>query len=302
MAVASLKLSLMDREVDVRTAAAKALGAMGDATVVPHLAEALKRAGAGPRHEHERMELLPFRMACIDALGEIGGADAIETLIGEDAWGLEHHGSKNGHWYPSYTDSEKREHRVSRQVTAALVRIGTPAIGQLLFALNSYSKRGAATSILERLGASAVPAISMAIRDTAAARQVNLRRNLIRILGEIGTEEAVEECGRITADGVDPNRLDAVSALMRTAKPSAAVWLIGALNTLGAHRHPDHVRSDDPMDSVVQWLGSYGDQRAVGALTDVLSIGGSLNGELRRFAEKALKDIRSRGLAPLVDG
>jgi len=146
--------ALKDKDEDVGTNAAEALGEIGDARAVEPLIQALK-------DEHEDV-----RGEAADALGEIGDARAVEPLIQalkdehEDVRGEAADALDKLHWRPS-DDSEKTLYLLAKQEWDALVELGQLAVEPLIQALEDED-------------------------------ELNIGKNAIEALGEIGDARAVE--------------------------------------------------------------------------------------------------------------
>jgi HEAT repeat protein len=120
-AVAPLLFALHDEEQNVRCAAAKALGEIGDLKAVKPLMAALED------------NFNDVRVAAAEALGKIGDLQAVQPLIA----------------------ALKDKHKQARMAaTGALIKIGEPAVDSLIAALRDQDQniRSAAAGVLDQMG------------------------------------------------------------------------------------------------------------------------------------------------------
>ena len=183
--------------VNVRRAAAAALGELGDVRAVEPLGLALKN----PDWEGDWNDL----SAAADALVRLG-APSVGPLIGILEW----------------------HSKVVRVVAAgALASVGRPAVRPLitLLADSDLETRETASQIVADIGADAIDELIEALKDAHIGR----RQRAARILGEIGDPGGVASLVQALRDPIAGVRQAAARSLGEIADPSAADSLVNAL-------------------------------------------------------------------------
>ncbi len=190
------------------------------------------------------------RTAAAGALGEIGDARAVEPLI----------------------KALKDEPDFWRTPIDSLVRIGAPAVGPLIDALQDG--RHFAELALLRIGAAAVGPLIDALKNQDHDR----RADAAWILGRIGGPKAVGPLVGALEDRNARVRAEAAMALGNMGNAMAVPPLIEALRN-----------TDSYVSSRAAWhLGNLGDPRAVSPLIEVLEETDWRDWRVRREAARAL--------------
>jgi len=254
------------KDEDVRTAAAGALGQIGDPRAVEPLIAALKDEGESVRSSAAR------------ALGKIGDPRAVESLIAA---------LKDKKWHvrkPAAGALDRLAWKPDRGAAGAAywaakgewgkcVEIGAPAVEPLIAALKDEDVRMRAVEALGKIGdPRAVEPLIAALKD----QDERMRKWAAEALGQIGDPRAVEPL--IAALKDQDVRMRAVEALGKIGDPRAVEPLIAALN--------------DRDERVRKWaaeaLGKIGDPRAVEPLIAALR---DQNRDVRRASVWALGEI-----------
>jgi HEAT repeat protein len=192
-AVESFFIALYDVDVDVRFAAAAALGFIGDAITVDLLMAALN-----------------------DTNRNVQSGAAI-------ALGLKKHSSAIGSLITMLGDSDEF---VVASVAGALINIGEPSIPPLIAAFSADDEfvRAAAALILRKIGNPAIPSLITALGDANKTIQIMASTTL----GKIG-EPAIQPLIAALSDANETVRLAAGAALIQIGEPAIQL-LITALS------------------------------------------------------------------------
>ena len=155
---------LQNQEKEMREAAARSLGQIGDASATPHLITTLHRDND-----------CWVRQAATKALGQIGDTSAVSCLI--------------------TTLQQDIDKGIRQAATEALGQIGDPTtVSHLITALqqdDDIGVRKAAAGALGQIGdASAIPHLSIAL-EQKRYEEIGLREAAINALGQIGSPNAI---------------------------------------------------------------------------------------------------------------
>jgi HEAT repeat protein len=238
-AVEVLSVALTDEYHKVRKSATQILGKIGDARAVGPLTEVV-------------LEDLVVRNYAIRALGEIGDVRAVESLVkllkGGYAWNL-------------YLEGERCNGTVW-----ALEKVGwKPETDELrvTFLLAKGHANGDLAGC-SKLGERAVAPLIKLLRDDLWAPY---RTSVIRILGEIGDERAVEPLIGMLSDSRQGISMGAIDALGGIGGVRVVELLIGMLSGTNNYciKFPIYRRWH-----AARALGNIGDERAVEPLIKLL--------------------------------
>lgn len=177
--VKGLIAALQEPYPDVRVAAARALGQLGDVQAVDPLVQLLGAKAWGDQ----------VREAAAWALSQLDDVRAIQPLIAA----LREHGS-----------------HIRYEVASALAHIGAPALEPLLAALKE-DQGGMAAVALGKMGEAALMPLLTALRDN----DQQMRKNAAFALGYIGDTQAVEPLLGTLRDCFADVRLEAAKALQK---------------------------------------------------------------------------------------
>jgi len=260
----------------VRHAACEALGAIGDARAIPHLAQALQDEDSEVRHaacvvlgKIGNLQAIPHliqalqdendrvRRAVCRSLGAIGDAQAIPHLI---------------------QALKDEDNRVRLEACEALGAIGDArAIPHLAQALQDEDSevRTAACKALGKLGGpSAIPHLIQALQDENSG----VRTAACRVLGAIGDSQAIPHLAQALQDKYSDVRRAACEVLGAIGDSQAIPHLAQALQD----KHSDVRRA-------ACWaLGKIGDAQAIPHLAQALR---DWNEEVRTAACRVLGEI-----------
>ena len=199
LAVDPLTAALEDSSSKVREAAARALGEIGDTRVVPSLIAALDDA------EEE------VRRAAVGAMGQLGDSRAVEPLIatlGDAAAKSEAAQALDRlNWQPPADETGAR-YWVAKGEFEKCVEIGVPALVIALTEGDSRMRDGASEALVQ-IGAPAVPLLLAVTQD----ERWWMRRDVVRLLGQIGDTRATESLITALADKTPDVSQAAVEAL-----------------------------------------------------------------------------------------
>ena len=284
-AVPGLLEALHDQDDIVRCLAATVLGEIGDKTVVPGLLEAL----------HDQNSVVRSDVA--EALGQIGDKTAVlsllEALHDQDgnvrssaAKALGQIGDKTA--VPALLEQLKGDLNIGRAITA-LGQIGdTTAVPSLVEILQShlYNNDTLATEALVKIGSDAVPKLIEALHyEILHGTNVTKRRGIIKVLGNIGNNDAVPCLLEALHDQNRSVRWDTAQALGEIGDATAVPGLLEALHD------QEHIMRY----STATALGQIGDTTAVPALIEALH---DQNRSVRRSAAEALGQIGDATAVP----
>ncbi len=272
-AVPALLQVMTDEDKSVRRSAAEALGKIGDPQAMPALLQAMKDEDEDPRQ------------SAVSALGRLGDPQSVPALL------------------QALNDEEMF---VRQKAAEALGKIGDP---QAVVALLQATKDKVgdvcklATEALGKIGAPAVPALLQATKD----EDRDVRKLAAEALGKIGDPQAVVALLQATKDEDRDVRwlatealgkigAPAVPALLQTMKneDSHVRWLaVIALSEIGAPAVPALLRTLAGEDRLLrspaaEALGELGDPQAVPALLQAMK---DEDKSVRWSAAKALGKI-----------
>jgi HEAT repeat protein len=190
-----------------------------------------------------------------------------------------------------------RDGRVREQIAApllrigqieALVKIGEPAIPNLVAALKDDEVAWMANWALIKIGQPAVPALLGALEDSNS----EVRRLAAQSLTVIGDKRAVPKLINALEDNDYEVRLSAITGLGDIGDSRAVPALMATLKRRGSYLDEDHIR----MRAVIA-LGAIGDRRAISALTVALK---NYSFRVRSSAVEALAGIGRRAVPALI--
>jgi HEAT repeat protein len=256
-AIPHLIQALQDRSGVVRRAACRALGWIGDPQAIPHLIQALQdRSGVA-------------RRAACRALGRIGDPQAIPHLIQalqDEMWWVRRAACQALGWIgdpqaiPHLIQAlQDVDWDVRRAAFWALGEIGEQAIPHLIQALQDemWWVREAACEALGWIGdPQAIPHLIQALQD----EDRDVREAACLALGEIGDPQAIPHLIQALQDENERVRSEACEALGRIGDPQAIPHLIQAL----------HDEDRDVREAACEALGRIGDPQAIPPLTQAL--------------------------------
>jgi|GEM_PF-1256220 len=278
-AIPHLIQALQDENERVREAACWALGAIGDPQAIPHLIQALQDVDYEVRGA-----------ACL-VLGAIGDPQAIPSLLqarrDENDWvrfaageALDWIGDPQAipHLIQALQDVDYEVREAARE---ALGRIGDPqAIPHLIQALQDvdYEVRSAACWALGAIGdPQAIPHLIQALQDV----DYEVRSAACWALGRIGDPQVIPHLIQALQDENERVRFAACEALGRIGDPQAIPHLIQALQDV-----------DYEVRSAACWaLGRIGDPQAIPHLIQALQ---DWDRDVRKAACEALWRISTR--------
>jgi HEAT repeat protein len=229
----SALIKLLDNEkTEVRKNAAKALGGLGDSSIVPVLVKLLEDRS------------VYVRMSAVEALGKLGDTSAASILV---------------------ELIENSDSSQQRNMVGILSRLGdtsvVPALVKLLKSKDSSVKSNAA-EILGRLGdTSAVPVLAVsALIKVLKDRNPYVRRSAAEALGKLGDTSAASVLVKLLEDENPKVQRNAAEALGRLGDTSAASILVKLLEDEDSYMRENAAKA----------LGRLGDSSAVPALVKLL--------------------------------
>ena len=296
-AVEPLIEALKHENKDVRWGAARALGAIGDASAVEPLSETLKDKSGTVRQEAVKAlwgigdasavkalikalesEDKNVRLCAAKALGAIGDATAAEPLTGA---------------------LKDKNTPVRRAAAAALGKIGHPLATEPLVNALKDKDEGVRREAEEALGKIRDMSVDHLI-TSLKAKDASVRKSAVRALREVGTAAVIEPLSEALKDKDEDVRWEAVLALRcllynketLIGGERAVQSLIEALKDENVH-----VRS-----VAAQVLGAIRDAAAAKPLTEALARNKSLEDyRVREDAGKSLVAIGKPAVEPLIE-
>ena len=184
-----------EKNSDIRCAAAKALGELGDKQATEPLIAVLRDTEPG------------VRRTAAEALGKLGGTQAAESLI---------------------TALQNSDSEIRKAATKALVNIGTPALEPLIATLRDTSDqnlRQTAADVLVEIGAPAVEPLIAVLKD----EKWHVGVAAAGALGEIGDTRAVDPLIAALESKAMTRRYAAAKALGKLGDKRATKPLIAVL-------------------------------------------------------------------------
>jgi HEAT repeat protein len=277
-AIDSLAWLLDDERLQLRDAASKALGQMGEPAVEHLLAAA-------------RSPLPPTRQAAMQALGSVGTPAAIETLIQSvadpvaavrsaavRALGETRSGKAVA---PLMSLVQDEESTLRGQAAASLARLGNLALDTLVAALRD-SRPSVRVLAAQALGESGLKQAAPALVTLVGSDSSAARGEAIEALGKIGDPSAVDPILAAIEGGSVVVRRKAISALGRLRDRRAVPAFVKALSD----------RDADVRQAAVIALAEMGDVSLLNKLEDVAE--NDPSSDVRTSAAVSIERIRSR--------
>gem|GEM_PF-769545 len=253
---------LSDSNAEIRECVVEALGNLGDSRATPHLLKALT------------VESQNMRYLCAEALGKIGDETSLTSLVGL---------------------LDEPDENMKYCAAEALGRIGSEKAVVALISLSNYADKDLRYCIAEALGrirsARGLEPLVKFLRDP----DTEVRLQAVRALGEIRDPSAAGPLLSLMEDATSELLLATVRALGQIGSKQAVGRLLEllhardetlceeAIGALGAIRDPvavapilDKLRVIQIVRTqrrAIEALGNLGDERAVGALIDLLRLG-----------------------------